>query len=261
MKQLTFGACVKKGWISSWQAVTHMPWLFLGVCVVLACTSMLSGPHPSGAPVGEDIGTMGRVGHGLLSMAWFALQLVVCGTLTIKVHRFVLLGEGVQPLMPLNGKPLGRYALVWLGITLAILVLAALTYLATRALKMSFLVYVPLLVIYVFVLIRLSLLYPAIALGSRLTLRAAWQDSRGHVWSILGVGFVTYLPLFVVTGVFFFAVGAKLLDAHQTQGVAVIAIGQALLNTVFIVFAAASLSWLYRRYARELLKHTEDAPQ
>jgi hypothetical protein len=261
MKQLTFGACVKKGWISSWQAVTHMPWLFLGVCVVLACTSLLSGPHPTGAPAAEGLDTLSRVGHGLVSLLWIALQLLVCGTLTIKVHRFVLLGEGAQPLVPLNGKPLGRYVLVCLAIVLTIAALAALSLLAMRMLKLGFLVYVPLLVIYLFVAIRLSLLYPAIALGSRLTLRAAWQDSRGHVWSILGVGLVTYLPLFLVAAAFMFAVGAKLLNAHQTQGVAVIAIGQAFLNGVFIVFAAASLSWLYRRYARELLKHAEEAPQ
>ncbi|CAE6836453.1 hypothetical protein R69927_06414 [Paraburkholderia domus] len=259
MEQLTFGACIKKGWISSWQAVTQMPWLFLGVCAVFACTSLLTAQRPSAAA--GDIDTMTRVGHGLLSLVWLVLQLVVSGTLTIKVHRFVLLGEGAHPLVPLNGKPLGRYALVWLAVVLAMLAMAGLTYIAVRAFKMGFLVYVPLLLVYVFVLIRLSLLYPSIALGSRLTLRAAWQDSRGHVWSIIGVGFVTYLPLFIVTALFFIAAGPKILHAHQTQGIAVIAIVQALLNAVFIVFAAASLSWLYRRYARELLTHAENAPQ
>jgi membrane protein implicated in regulation of membrane protease activity len=74
------------------------------------------------------------------------------------------------------------------------------------------------------------------------------------------VGFVTYLPLFVVSGVFFFVVGPKVLAVQQSQGAAVVAIVQALLNAVFIVFAAASLSWLYRRYAQELLTHAHDQP-
>lgn len=144
MEQLTFGACVKKGWISSWQAVTQMPWLFLGVCIVLACTSLLTGERPA---VTDTMDATTRAGHGLLSLVWFFLQLAVSGTLTIKVHRFVLLGEGTQPLVPLNGKPLLRYALVWLAIMLIALAITGFTFFAMRALKMGFLIYVPLLLI------------------------------------------------------------------------------------------------------------------
>lgn len=260
MQQLTFGACVKKGWISSWQAVTQMPWLFLGVCAVLACTSLLGRPHPV-TTAADGVDAMARLGQGLQPLVWSALQLVVGGTLTIKVHRFVLLGEGVQPLVPLNGKPLGRYALVSLTVVLSMLVFAALGYLVMRAVRLGVLIYLPMLVIYLFVTMRLILLYPSIALGSRFALRAAWKDSRGHVWSMIGVGFVTYLPLFVLSAIFLVFAGPKMQAAQQTQTVAVIAIAQALLNAVFIVFAAASLSWLYRRYASELLTHAVDAPQ
>ncbi|MFM0732112.1 hypothetical protein PQQ52_16630 [Paraburkholderia sediminicola] len=260
MEQLTFRACVKKGWISSWQAVTQMPWLFLGVCAVLACTSLLARPYPA-TTAADGLDTMAHLGQGLLPLVWTALQIVVGGTLTIKVHRFVLLGEGVQPLVPLNGKPLGRYALVSLTVVLSMLAFAALAYVAIRAFRLGFLIYLPMLVIYLFVTMRLILLYPSIALGSRLALRAAWKDSRGHVWSMIGVGFVTYLPLFVLSAIFLVFAGPKMLAAHQTQAVPVIAIVQALFNAVFIVFAAASLSWLYRRYASELLTHAVDAPQ
>ncbi len=48
---------------------------------------------------------------------------------------------------------------------------------------------------------------------------------------------------------------------QRRSAVTVAAIVQALLNAVFVVFAAASLSWLYRRYARELLTHAENAPR
>ncbi|WP_434111346.1 hypothetical protein [Paraburkholderia caffeinilytica] len=260
MQQLTFGACVKKGWISSWQAVTQMPWLFLGVCAVLACTSLLAHPHPP-ATAADGLDTATHLGQGLLPLVWVALQMVVGGTLTIKVHRFVLLGEGVQPLVPLNGKPLGRYALVSLTVVLSMLVFATLGYVAMRVFRLGFLVYLPMLVIYLFITMRLILIYPSIALGSRLALRAAWKDSRGHVWSMIGVGFVTYLPLFVLSAIFLFIAGPHMQATHQTQAVAVIAIVQALLNAVLIVFAAASLSWLYRRYASELLTHAVDAPQ
>ncbi|MFM0202022.1 hypothetical protein PQR53_19375 [Paraburkholderia fungorum] len=261
MEQLTFGACVKKGWISSWQAVTQMPWLFLGVCAVLACTSLLAGPHPAAVTTTDGVDATAHLGQRLLPLVWTALQLAVGGTLTIKVHRFVLLGEGVQPLVPLNGKPLGRYALVSLVVVLTMLVFAGLGFVAMRMVRLGVLIYLPMLVIYLFVTMRLILLYPAIALGSRLALRAAWKDSRGHVWSMIAVGFVTYLPVFVLSAIFLFVAGPRMQAGHATQDAAVIAIVQALLNAIFIVFAAASLSWLYRRYASELLTHAEDAPR
>jgi hypothetical protein len=188
------------------------------------------------------------------------LQLMVSGTLTIKVHRFVLLGEGANPLVPLNGRPLGRYAVIWTAVVVAMMMLAILSLVATRTLKLGFVVYVPLLLVYLFVVVRLSLLYPSIALGSKLTLRAAWHDSRGHVLSMLGVGVVTYLPLFVIALVLFFVAGPKSMLAQQHPGSAVAAILQAVLSALFAVLAAASLSWLYRRYARELLPHAQDKP-
>jgi hypothetical protein len=106
---------------------------------------------------------------------------------------------------------------------------------------------------YMFVIIRLSLIYPAVSLGSRLTLRAAWKDSRGHFWSIVGVGFVAYLPLLLIWIVVLVVVGPKLL-MDSLQGSTAFAIGFAFVNAVFMVLAASVLSWLYRRYANELLE-------
>ena len=258
MKQLTFGDCVKKGWISSWQAITQMPWLFVGVCAVFACTSLLSGRHPSAAA--DTLDAAARAAHGLISLAWFALQLAVSGTLTIKVHRFVLLGEGTHPLVPLHGKPLGRYALVWLAISL-VMVPVLVTLAVTHSPVSGLLVSVPLLVIGVFLVARLSLLYPSVALGGRLTWRAAWRDSRGHVWSIVGIWLVTYLPLFAITVLLILFTGPRLVAAQRSAAEPVFAIVHAVFNGLFIAFGAASLSWLYRRYARELLPYAEDAPR
>jgi hypothetical protein len=260
MEQLTFGACVKKTWGSSWQAITAMPRLFLGVCAVLACTSLLFDSHMRG-PTGA-ITTVPSPGNALLWLGSSVLQGILYGVLTIKVHRFVLIGEGVEPLLPLNGKPLGRYLLVWLGIAASMLVVAVALFLAVRAAHaFAVVIYVPVIVVFVFVLTRLSLVYPAIALGSRVELRAAWNDSRGHVWSIFGVGIVSYLPLVIVSVIFGIVVGIKHAALGQHPGLAVTTIGQTLFNAMFIVLAAASMSWLYRRYASELLAHVEDAPQ
>jgi hypothetical protein len=260
MEQLTFGACVKKTWGSSWQAIIAMPWLFLGICAVLACTSLLFDSHMRG-PTGE-ITTVPSPGNALLWLGSSVLQGILYGVLTIKVHRFVLIGEGVEPLLPLNGKPLGRYLLVWLSVAASMVVVGVALFLVVRAAHaFAVLIYVPVIVVFVFVLTRLSLVYPAIALGSRVKLRAAWNDSRGHVWSIFGVGIVSYLPLVIVSVIFGIVIGIKRSVLGQHPGLAVTTIGQTLFNAVFIVLAAASMSWLYRRYASELLTHVENAPQ
>lgn len=256
MEQLTFGACVKKGWISSWQAVTQMPWLFVGVWAVFACTSLLIGQRPSNAA--GAVAPAALLGHALLSLGFFALQMVVSSVLTIKVHRFVLLGEGANPLMPLNGKPLGRYLAVWLASMLIVLAAMGLTYTATRGFKLAGLVYLPVIAIYLFVSFRLILLYPSIALGGRLTLRAAWRDSRGHVWNMFGVGVVACLPLIVVAVLVGIVLGVSMPNDYSSKSLSVV---EALLNVSLVVLVAASLSWLYRRYARELLAHADTAPQ
>ncbi len=260
MEQLTFGACVKKTWGSSWQAITAMPWLFLGICAVLVCTSLLCNSHVT-SPTGE-ITTTPSPGSAVLWLGSSVLQGALYGMLTIKIHRFVLIGEGVQPLLPLNGKPLGRFLLVWLGVAASMVVVGVALFLVVRAAHaFAVLIYVPVIVVFVFVLTRLSLVYPAISLGSRVDLRAAWNDSRGHVWSIFGVGMVSYLPLIIVSVIFGIVVGMTHSALGQHPSLAVTTIGQTLFSAVFIVLAAASMSWLYRRYASELLTHVEDAPQ
>ncbi|CAH2804633.1 MAG: hypothetical protein CPDRYMAC_2938 [uncultured Paraburkholderia sp.] len=255
MEQLTFGACVKKGWISSWQAITQMPWLFLGACAVFVCTSLLRLSHHAAATATAP-DAQASVGHALMSLVWLVLQLAASATLSIKVHRFVLLGEGANPLVPHAGKPLGRLALMGLVVAFVALILAVLTFAVVRMAKLSLLVYVPFLIVYIFVFARMNLLYPSIALGSRFALRAAWRGR--HVWSITGVTILTYAPLVMVLLPVFLLVGRT--GAHAGDSIVVNAMVQALFSGVFVVFAATSLSWLYRRYAQELLTYAADKP-
>ncbi|HEV3425285.1 MAG TPA: hypothetical protein VG105_16190 [Paraburkholderia sp.] len=249
---MTFGACVRKSWLSTWQAIVQMPGLFLGAFAVFACITLLSGSFQHTPLQAAELDPVTRMGHAFIRIALSILQVVVYGCLTIKVHRFVLLGEGTHPLLPLGGKPLGRYALLSLGLTLAMMVLAVLMFLAVRQIRSAgiFVVAVPVFIAYLFAVARLSLLYPAIALGSRLALGAAWRDSRGHFWSIVGVWTVVYLPLMLAWLVFMILAGPAMLVTARSS--TALAIGLALANAVFVVLAAAALSWLYRRYANEL---------
>jgi hypothetical protein len=255
MEQLTFGTCVKRSWISTWQAIVQMPGLFLGVFVVITCTSLLSASFQQ-PPSGADFDPATATSHALARLALSILQLVVYGCLTIKVNRFVLLGEGTQPLLPLGGKPLGRHLLFTLGVgvgTIIITIGAALVAHRAQSAKLALIV-IPVLLAYLFVIVRLSLIYPAVALGSRLTLHTAWQDSRGHFWTIAGMGFIAYLPLLVIW-IAALLVGGRTLLAALLQGSVVANVVQAFVSTIFLVLSAAVMAWVYRRYANGLLEH------
>ncbi len=256
MEQLTFGSSIKKSWISTWQTIVHMPGLFLGVFAVIACTAVLSSSFQQPLVAGGDFDPSEITVHALARLALSLLQLAASGCLFVKVVRFVLLGEGTQPLMPLGSKPLGRYLLFSLGIGICLIVLTMGTAMAFHTMRSAAvgLIILPVMLVYLFVIIRLSLLYPAIALGSRIALRAAWQDSRGHFWYIFGVGMITYLPLLLVW-IVAMEVGGKTLLVASIEGSLAITIAMAFGNTVFLVLSASVMSWVYRRHANALLDH------
>jgi hypothetical protein len=263
MEQLTFSACVKKSWGSTWQAIVQMPGLLLGSCAVFACITLLSGSFQHTAAESAELDAATRTSHAMIHMALSILQLLVSGCLTIKVHRFVLLGERSQPLVPLGGKPLARYAFfafsqVFLGMLVALVFILPL-YLARQHMgtRLGFIAMIAaLLFVYGFIAMRLCLLYPAIALGTRLKLRAAWNDSRGHFWSMWAVSFVAsllpmlvlFVPVLIVT-----VRHAKAGDTDSASGFAIgLALSDAFFSALFVVLAAAAMSWLYRRYANQL---------
>jgi hypothetical protein len=256
MEQLTFGACVKKSWESTWQAVVRMPVLLLGTCIVFTCITLLSGSYQHTPGETAQLGAATAAGHALIRMVLSILNFVVTAALTIKIHRFVLLGEGSQPLMPLGGKPLGRHALLSLGLALVAALVAmvgVVLVVTTKLASMSFIL-VPVCLVCFYVFVRLGLLYPALSLGAPISLRAAWNDSRGHFWSMWRVGFVVTLPLWIVAvvGIIFSALRRPHVPGSHGQTSPSYAIGMALVGTLFVVLAGAASAWLYQRYAKQL---------
>ena len=108
---------------------------------------------------------------------------------------------------------------------------------------------------YLFVIVRLSLIYPAVSLGSRLTLPTAWKDSRGHFWNIAGMGFVAYLPLLLIWIIALLAGGKTLLLASFCRALSWLMSRRRSSARCSSYFPAAVMSWLYRRYANGLLEH------
>lgn len=258
MEQLTFGACVKKSWSSARQAIVRMPVLFLGACVVFACIGLLSGTFQHAVTGSVRPAIAVQAGHGLLQFAVSILNFVVMCGLTIKIHRFVLLGEGSEPLMPLGGKPLARYAVIAFGLALLFMLVAMVVLLVLfigfrPKWQGALLTFIPLCIVYFFVLVRLGLLFPALSVGARLKLRAAWNDSRGHFWSMWGVGVVTTVPLIAISTIIAMAGLHILASGQASQGMSIgLALINGLVTTLLIVLAAAASAWLYLRYAKQL---------
>ncbi|MFP3563633.1 hypothetical protein SB772_05125 [Paraburkholderia sp. SIMBA_030] len=187
-------------------------------------------------------------GSSLMNLA----RVFITALLSVKIHRMVLLGEGVAPLFPAQFRVVPRYVGLYALIGIATLVLAIIVMLAGKAV---FELPIAILLAFaagMFVMTRLSLLFPALALGSRFALKAAWRDSRTHFWQIAGMLFVVTAPLMVVGIAAALALKPLLEGRHPVQQLMVIAAGQSLLSTLFSILSAAALSWLYVRFAREL---------
>lgn len=253
MEQMTFRDCVTGSWASARQAIAQMSTLFAVCAAVLAAGAFFFSPQ---IPMdGQDSGpAMRMASHAFASIGSLLVQLVLYGVLSIKVHRFVLLQEGAQPVLPLNGKPLLRYLAVAIGMGVAIVLAALLLTLVLRPQRVggALFILVVLYVAWIFVVVRLCLVFPAIALGGPVALRAAWHDSRGHFWSITGITGVAALPLVAFDIVLAVLVSATAAIPEATWLRPVSAIVQGVSNAIFVVLTASALSWVYRRYADEL---------
>ncbi|RQH08889.1 hypothetical protein [Paraburkholderia dinghuensis] len=253
MQQMTFGECVKRTWASAREAATQMPLLMLGaflVYTVLACVAFAGRPMP-----GE--GEMPSGGLVFAANIASLLNSIVYIGFIVKIHRFVLLREGAVPLLPLGGKPLARVFGVGLLITLALVVSALVLYAVLRPHYAGGVAFIGVVVgaVWIFVAVRLSLLFPAISTGSRIDLRGAWHDSSGHFWTLFGVPFVAVLPLVacaIVALIVLGVAGVTPAAIASPSWLLLLAAGQSVGNIVFALITSAALALLYRRYANRL---------
>ncbi|NPT60711.1 hypothetical protein [Paraburkholderia elongata] len=263
MRQMSFGECAGKSWLSTWQIVTTMPFFLLSFMAALACTFafpdiLAAAAAPPDAGAHEAI--RAAPGSSLMNLA----RVFIGALLSIKIHRAVLLGEGEKPLFPAQSRVVPRYAGLYLVIGVATLLLAIAIMLAGKfVFNLPIASAVTLLLSFaagLFIAVRLSLLFPALSLGSRFALKAAWRDSRTHFWQIAGMMFVVSAPLMLI-GIAVALVLKPLLEGlHPVQQIMLIAAGQAFLSTLFSVLSAATLSWLYARFACELRTLVSEQP-
>jgi hypothetical protein len=253
MQQMTFMECVKRTWTSAREAATQMPALMLGAFVaytVLAWVAFAGRPVP---------GTGELPSGGLVFAADVASLLNSIASLAfiIKVHRFVLLREGTAPLFPFGAKPLLRMFGVSVALTLALIVTGLVLYAVLRPHYAGGEAFLGLVVgvVWIYVAVRVSLLFPSLSLGNRIALRAAWHDSRGHFWALIGVPFVAVLPLIAVGIVVLIVIGVAGVTPASLASPArllLLAVGQSVGNLLFALITAAAQAWLYRRHAERL---------
>lgn len=253
MQQMTFMECVKRAWGSAREAVTQMPGLVIGTFLIYAALGWLA---MAGRPVpgeGDDPST------GLILAANIAtiLNALVYLWFTLKIFRFVLLGEQATPIMPGGAMPLLRMLGYGLVLVIGGALAMALFWLVLRPHHAGGTLFLSLVVVtlWICVAVRLCLLSPALAIGGRLAFGAAWRDSRGHFWSLAGVAFMAALPVLVcgtivMVGLVFAGITPE--RVQTPAGLAVLALGQSAANIAFVLVTTTALAWLHRRYAKEL---------
>jgi hypothetical protein len=253
MQQMTFMECVKGAWLSAWQAAVQMPLLVLGTFAAYAALGWFG---LAGRPV-PNVGEAPSAGLVMLGNLASLLNSLLYLWFTLKISRFVLLGERSAPLMPAGAKPFLRIFAVGLILAVALGAFALLLWVVLRPQYQGGAAFLFLVVIaiWMFVAVRLSLLFPALAIGSPIAFGAAWRDSRGHFWSLFGVTFVTALPIAVCGLLILIAMGLAGISpeiVQQPGWLTALAIGQSIGNVVFALLTTSALAWLYRRYANTL---------
>ncbi|VVD84055.1 hypothetical protein PCA20602_01279 [Pandoraea capi] len=272
MEPITFKQCFKGAWIDGFNALRSRPLLCVSVAVVILVSSALGISlkqlSQAAAQNGDTAGY--RFNLALTSLGVAFVNTVAVAILSVHVLRYVVLGPEAARQAPWMGRDVWRY--LWLTLQIVIggvivgFVPAFLIGLAlglakstnALALMATFLVLVACAVI--FIGVRVSLIYGQIAAGRSKRWRAAWQDSRGHFWSMFGTALAAILPLFAVGLVLTLLLG---LTIKLMPDVTVAVLGSLMLKTVFtVVWVAVGCGvagWLYHRYAHQLLD-LEGAP-
>jgi hypothetical protein len=174
-----------------------------------------------------------------------ALGLLLFGSVFIvRWHRFVLLGESVGGGL----LPPGWIEFVIAGIKLGAIILAGWVALVAVALLPPYFLTIPLsgiggVALTLFAL-RVSLIFPAAAIGQPVGLRTAWDWVAGNFWRFFACAFACYFPFIVVQ----MMIGALASAFPTLTGIVFEALRLAV-SFVGAAVIAALLSHLYREIA------------
>ncbi|AKM29013.1 hypothetical protein AB870_01010 [Pandoraea faecigallinarum] len=271
MEPITFKQCFKGAWIDGFSALRNRPLLTISIAVVILVTLALGTSVKQLAATAAQTGMSAayRLELALASMGIGLVNVVAFSILAVHTLRHVILGPDIARATPWY-RDVGRY--VWASIQIGVgfgVVTAAIMVIAVLALRVSghgnssalvLTLLVLLICLVVFVAIRLSLILAQIGAGRSKRWRAAWQDTRGHFWSIFGTGVAIALP--VIVGALIVLVVVELLVRMTTSTTVLVLaalILQAVISVVWMAVICAGNGWIYHRYANRLLD-LEGAP-
>jgi hypothetical protein len=140
-------------------------------------------------------GAFGGVLAGLIHAIGF---LLFCAVFIVRWHRFVLLGETVSDGLI----PPGWKEFVIAGIKLGAIVLTGWIALVLVAALPPQLLTIPLsgvgFVALVLMALRVSLIFPAAAIGRPIGFQTAWEWIEGNFWRLFACSFAAYFPFAIV---------------------------------------------------------------
>ncbi len=172
----------------------------------------------------------------------------------IAVHRYIILDEAAPRYVLEPGQRTFRVFFGWL-MALSTLGLLANLFFAPNDLPMMISAVVVLVatVLMIVVTIRLSILFPAIAVDAPgATATNAWADSRGHTFGIFLIFLLACLP--IIVGLVLFIVPFAMNETNQGGGLGLTEmVVMAVVMGFFLVLCVAIASRLYQALADRLL--------
>jgi hypothetical protein len=247
-KTVDSGLIAGHAWRSAIDVVAKMPVLIVSAMVLsLAFNFVLRDARPffdptlrGGAPQFVAIGIIGVL-----------LDAVVQAPVAVAVHRLILRREtsnGIVSLRPVRT----RHFIAWLVLFGLCANFLSMLRVLIRPLGLATLTTLPLAIFLAFAGVRLSLIFPAVAIeartdGWRDRARKSWQQTQGHFWLLFWADLLAAVPLAVIAVIVLPALILGSLHGPQSQlASTVMMIFSAVQRTISVAVGAAVLSWTYR---------------
>jgi hypothetical protein len=250
MTKLPVWRPVTTGYRDAWSAIRAMPMLAVYAFVIIVAVSLVEYIVPLRAVESVILAT-------ILSLAVSAVQNFFLTPIMIAVHRFIILGETTRHYALEPGQGVFRTFFGWLMVLSTLGLLANLFFGPNDLPAMvSLIIILVTMILMLVVTVRLSILFPAIAVGAPgATAANAWADSKRHTFDIFLIYLLAGLP--IIVGLVLFIVPFAINETSQA-----VALGlpetlvMAVVMVFFLVLCVAIASKLYQALADRLLGGT-----
>jgi hypothetical protein len=267
-KRLSAGSIAKRAWHDGFGALGALRGVtfaaFLGLLLVDLLVQFWQ-PASTLAAAKPGFDTMAAAARGgLLALGGALVQALLLTPLALAIHRFILLGERTPSYrLEFGLRRFRRFALYTFLLQLIALSPSGLMFLSFGLAKMmppvamallflgACLVVIAGVVVGLILTVRLTLLFPAVAVDAP---RAGWNraldESSGRFWHILAVvlltGLIGFLIL-IIPSAGLQGLGAYLVaQGHRAPGILITSLTQAGASTLMAAALVSAASWLYR---------------